>query len=258
MKTSFVALSILLTLAATLCAQPAPNPVAAPLASKALGAKTGRVMSPAVRSNLLAKTGGFIHSADSGPTLLFINTQKRVAASAVEAPADQIRKLLRLSATFRSRPSPEPVTEALKALSDTNTAAVVVIADIAGYPALLVAPESRWALVNVAALSSGGASSELLADRVQKEIWRAFGYLMGAANSSFELCLMKSVLTPEDLDGLKAKTLCPEPLGKIVACAQKLGMKPTRMTTYRKAVEEGWAPAPTNDIQRAVWQELKQ
>jgi hypothetical protein len=29
------------------------------------------------------------------------------------------------------------------------------------------------------------------------------------------------------------------------------------MTTYRNAVMEGWAPAPTNDIQRAVWDAVK-
>ena len=39
--------------------------------------------------------------------------------------------------------------------------------------------------------------------------------------------------------------------------AEKLGIKPARMTTYRKAVEEGWAPAPTNDFQKAIWEEAK-
>ena len=35
------------------------------------------------------------------------------------------------------------------------------------------------------------------------------------------------------------------------------GMKPIRRTTYRNAVREGWAPPPTNDFQRAVWDEIK-
>ena len=51
--------------------------------------------------------------------------------------------------------------------------------------------------------------------------------------------------------------MSPEPFNKIMTHAQKLGMQPQRMTTYRKAVEEGWAPAPTNDLQRTVWEEVK-
>ena len=46
----------------------------------------------------------------------------------------------------------DPVADAAKALADTNIAAVIVICDSAGQPSLLVAPESRWAVVNVAAL----------------------------------------------------------------------------------------------------------
>ena len=68
---------------------------------------------------------------------------------------------------------------------------------------------------------------------------------------------MKPVLTPADLDALTGKGLSPEPFSKILAHAQKLGIKPARATTYRKAVEEGWAPPPTNDFQKAVWEELK-
>ncbi len=215
------------------------------------------MIDPAARSNFLTRTGGFIQSKAEGPVLLFLNTQTRVSADAFGDVTDQIQKFLRLPAAFKAKPSDEPVAEALTALSDTNTAAVVVIADSPGYPALLVAPENRWVLVNVAALCGTGVSDETLADRTRKEMWRAFGYLMGAAHSNSEQCLLKPVLTPADLDAFKTKALCPEPFNKILFHAQKLGIKIARTTTYRKAVEEGWAPAPTNDFQRAVWDELK-
>lgn len=80
---------------------------------------------------------------------------------------------------------------------------------------------------------------------------------MGAANSTFEQCLLKPVFGPEDLDALKAQMLCLEPFNKIGSQALKLGMHPIRSTTYRKAVEEGWAPVPTNEFQRMIWQEQK-
>ncbi len=165
--------------------------------------------------------------------------------------------MLRLPALRKDAPTDTPLTAALAALKDPAVAAVVVVGDSAGYPALLVAPESRWALVNVAALGGPDTAPDTLAERTIKEVWRAFGYLMGAAHSNFETCLMKPVLAPADLDALKVKCISPEPLNKILAHAQKLGIKPARMTTYRKAVEEGWAPAPTNDVQKALWDEVK-
>ena len=242
--------------AAAAFAQPAPGKVPPP-APKNVAFKAPHAIDPAIRSNMLAKTGGLIHSAPTAPFVLFLNTQKRVPDQALQDLPGLIQKVLRLPCVSLSKPSAEPVAEAVNALADTNNAAVIVIGDAAGYPALLVAPESRWALVNVAALAGSGASAETLAERVQRETWRAFGYLMGAANSTSELCLMKPVFSAADLDALKARTLSPETFSKIMTQALKMGMKPTRLATYRKAVEEGWAPSPTNDFQRAIWQELK-
>lgn len=86
--------------------------------------------------------------------------------------------LYRLHPRPNLRLSPSP--KRFKALSDKGTAAVVVIADTPGYPPLLVAPENRWALVNVAALGGAGVTAETLADRTRRSS-SALGYLMGAA-----------------------------------------------------------------------------
>ncbi len=255
MKTSILALTMF-ALGTALCAQPAPQPPEAG-GSGSPSTKAPRAMDTAARSNMLAKTGGIVLSPIEGPSMLILNLQKRVAASAINATVDQFQKLMRLPVTLKAKASDEPVTEALKALLNKDTAVVVVITDSPGYPSLLVAPESRWVLVNVAALDGAGCSAERLADRSLKELWRAVGFLMGAAHSTNEHCVLKPVFSPADLDALETRTLCPEPFGKIMDQAKKLGMKLQRMTTYRKAVEEGWAPSPTNDFQKAIWNELK-
>jgi hypothetical protein len=257
MKNALLVLSVALLSCCPVAAsaQTAPNVPAAPKDQPAKSAT--RVISPAARSNLLAKTGGLIHSPAEGPVILFLNTQSRVAAATLNDPVEQIARMLRLSAVRKDAPTDKPIAAALTALEDSHNAAVVILSDVEGYPSLLIAPENRWALVNVAALAGAGTSAETLAERTQKEVWRAFGHLMGAAHSNFEACLMKPVLAPEDLDALIGRCLSPEPFNKIMAHALKLGMVPQRMSTYRKAVEEGWAPAPTNDFQKAIWNELK-
>lgn len=257
MKKLWIALSAVLALSSLLSAQPAPGSLRPGGPSASPQRLPTRVMDPAAHPTLLKKTGGFIRVKAEGASLLFLNTQTRVPSPVVEEVSGLVTRNLRLPSVAKSLASDEPVSAALAALADTNTAAVVVIADSPGYPALLVAPENRWVLVNVAALCGTGVSDETLADRTRKEMWRAFGYLMGAAHSNSEQCLLKPVLTPADLDAFKTKALCPEPFNKILFHAQKLGIKIARTTTYRKAVEEGWAPAPTNDFQRAIWDELK-
>ena len=235
----------------SLCASAWSQPAAVPAPGKA------HASDPAARSNVLFRSGGLIRSTDQGPALLFINTQTRVPPGTISDTAAQMKKDLLLQISLTNKSSSKPVTEALDALVDSHVAAVIVIADEAGYPSLLVAPESRWAMINIAALSGNDATAEKLADRTRKEMWRAFGYLMGAAHSSSEHCLLKSVLSPTDLDALDVYGISPEPFNKFMEHANKLGMKPSRLTTYRKAVEEGWAPTPTNVFQKAVWDELK-
>lgn len=36
---------------------------------------------------------------------------------------------------------------------------------------------------------------------------------------------------------------------------KRFGVDRTHRVPYRKAVQDGWAPPPTNDYQRAVWEE---
>jgi len=207
-----------------------------------------------LQSNVFARTGGFLFPPAAGPCILFLNAQQGLSSDAIRGTARQVQEITHLSCAFTNTLETNPITAAAKALIDPNVAVVVVLCQSSNYPSLLIAPESRWALVNVADLGGAGTSTETQTQRVQKEMWRALGYLMGGGNSE-GVCLLKPIFSSNDLDALKIQTLSPEPFNKIFAMAQKLGMKPLRLTTYKKAVEEGWAPAPTNDFQRAIWQE---
>ena len=37
---------------------------------------------------------------------------------------------------------------------------------------------------------------------------------------------------------------------------EPLGVRPAIYDTYDRACQEGWAPAPTNDVQKAIWDEV--
>ena len=250
MKSFSLCLLLLATFCSCLCA---PGFAAA----EKDGPRAVRIVDATALSNMEAQTGGLIPTPISGPSLCVLNTQSRVPQAVIQETTEKVQKLFRFPCTCASRATgKDPVADAVRTLEDKSVAVVIVVCDVPGQPALLVAPENRWAVVNVAALNGLMVSKEKLSERVEKETWRAVGYVMGAANSAMDHCLLKPVFSTADLDALTGRSLSPEPLGKMLLQAKKLGMTAVRMTTYRKAVEAGWAPAPTNDFQRVIWQEL--
>jgi len=213
----------------------------------------------AARPGALARMGGLVEQPAEGPACLFLNMQGRVPAEALADTPAQVSRMLRIAATLETLEGApaDPLAAVRERLEGGGVAAIVGVCDAPGLPTLLIAPESRWALVNVAALAADAPSAETLAARVRKGQWRAFAHLMGAAESAFEHCLMKPVHSLADLDALTAPSVCPEPFGRIIANAGRLGARPIRAVPYRRACEEGWAPAPTNDVQKAIWDEVR-
>lgn len=209
------------------------------------------------RTKSIEKAGGMIRAPASGSYIVVLNNQKRISAETLRNVSDEIEKVLSFCVSLETKSSLAPIKDAVNRLSDTNAAVVVIIADMPDQPSLLIAPENRWALVNVAALSVDGPGDKLLTERVTKEIWRAVAYVLGAADSLSDICVMKSVHNVRDLDQLKTQICCPEPMNKIFLTASKLKLSPIRNATYRIACMQGWAPMPTNEIQKAIWEEVK-
>ncbi len=124
-------------------------------------------------------------------------------------------------------------------------------------PMSLLAPEGRWAFVNVAPLAKGrGEKSQFLEARVRKEIARIAGILFGGIGSSYRGNLMSIATSPDDLDKRDSEKIPADVMMRSSGFLLGLGVRPFRLTTYRKACEEGWAPAPTNDVQRAIWDKV--
>ena len=69
------------------------------------------------------------------------------------------------------------------------------------------------------------------------------------------MCYATPVFSLADLDKMKPRNVSPDTMMHIPA-ASRLGIQTISYASYRKAVEEGWAPAPTNDVQRTIMQEI--
>lgn len=123
-------------------------------------------------------------------------------------------------------------------------------------PALLVAPEDRWAVVNVAPLDNGKPA--FFKARVVKELARGFSALCGAMNSSYPAALTGGVTKPGDLDEFSDARLPVDVIARFAPYLAPFGASPAVYSTYRSACKEGWAPAPTNDYQKAIFEKVQQ
>ena len=119
---------------------------------------------------------------------------------------------------------------------------------------LTIFPERPGAKINIRPLKADAADDALFLSRFKKEMWRAFAYALGAGNSaSMFVSVMKPVTAVKDLDHLKVENAAPDGFNQMLEMAKKIKLERQEVYTYRQACMEGWAPAPTNDVQKAIW-----
>lgn len=133
-----------------------------------------------------------------------------------------------------------------------------VINDPSDLAPMTVSPEIGRGKLNIAALtndlSSADAVRKLLPNRAKLEFLRLMCYAFGVGGSQFSGNLM-SATSVQDLDGMQP-FLPVDVFDKIDASAKKRGLRPEILANYYEACEQGWAPAPTNDVQKAIWDKV--
>ena len=201
--------------------------------------------------------GGLVFKMIPGPHLRLVNAQGRVAQGEFEKMARDLTTSVSLPWDAVSvAASTDGQAVARAALAD-GAAGVVAVIESPDAPALLIAPEEGWSVVNVARLAADEPLPPVFAARLRKELWRAAAWAVGGGNSSFQPCLLRGITTMKDLDAIPLLQPGPEPNNKMIDEAHRRGVQSARFTSYRQACVEGWAPAPTNDVQKAIFDQVK-
>ena len=118
-------------------------------------------------------------------------------------------------------------------------------------PMSLIAPEARWAMVNVGKLTCD--KKQFFHARVKKEVCRATAQLFGAFSNKYESNVLGGVFSAEDLDQIIEPRIPMEYRSRFEKYIPQMGFETYKVVPYSKAVQQGWAPAPTNDVQKAIW-----
>ncbi len=196
-------------------------------------------------------SGGHIEQNVKGNSILIYNANTSLPHSWVNETALSIRKLVHIKVEAISGNNNQK-----KIPSKEYPAVISIINDEDSDATILIAPEQNWATINLATLLKDKPSDDVAKMRVHKEIWRATAMAMGAANSMTQPCLMRQINSLKELDNTRNILPSPQPINNMLEFSYKYNIPKIRRVTYKKACEEGWAPAPTNDVQKAIWDKV--
>ena len=236
------------------------------LATTVASAATNRVhktLSPEEReknrAEFLRQTGGYVVKPDPGNgRILIANAQKRVPTRAFTRVANVARVRMKLAVDCADVGPAKAAHPTVRSAPELKATLVLFVTDDpSSESTILTAPDERWAVVNVAAVGAGAADAETVENRTRHAVSRAIGILCGAGGSQYADSLSGAFLAgPKDYDRFKSDMLPPDTFQKLHTYLGKLGVRPIDQSTYLNACQEGWAPAPTNDIQKAIWEKV--
>jgi hypothetical protein len=258
---SILAACVCLLAASVLAQQPSaqqpPPPPAAPAGATPPEAR--KTMTPEERrQHIMEMVGGFVTKPTKLPGVLFLNLQQRVPHDFVAATARTIADSAKFKYSTEAAGG-EAGAMIARALARTNDVGLVIaIVDEPGAPSLLTAQDAGWARVNVAYLATDNPGDERLRERLIRQLWRATGLVFGAGYSlQFPGSVMRPIRSLADLDAIAGRSYATDTLQVILKSAEQLGIANMRPFTYKVACEQGWAPAPTNQWQKAIWDAAK-
>ena len=142
---------------------------------------------------------------------------------------------------------------------DLSANVIVQLVEDEVTPALLVAPEDFWAKVNMKKVGKGlkseTAKKKFLVPRCRKEILRALLLVCGSGSSQYQNNVTNAALQP-DID-LAREIIAVDLVDRTAKYLRPVGVTPKELVCYEQACVEGWAPAPTNDVQRKLMKAVR-
>ncbi len=206
----------------------------------------------------LREEGGYLDEIPAGPAVIVVDFRPEPEDGAAARVAAVVRGMYKMAATNLSAKAEGGVFANAVALRKSAKALMVLaLSDEGGAPALAVYPEDRVAVVGAKAAVQYVKRPKDAETRLVKELWRGFGFIAGAGYAQNAASVMQPVGSPLELDAVSWQVVHPMALAQMSRFLKAFGAKQGRRTTYREACEEGWAPPPTNDLQKAVWEAAK-
>jgi hypothetical protein len=203
-----------------------------------------------------AKTGGLVYPPADARKCVIIDARVK-DTHLIDNFVKYAEQRLSLDCEVRVQKLKEadiPSTIALEC-KKAGAGAVVLLCERQDIPVLTVFPEDAVTVLNLQPLWD--KDDNAYRRRMSKEFWRAIGFAIGAYGTPTQVgSALQPVFSVMDLDAVKGIALSPPQIAVLLQSRIKLKIYGKRPIPYNRACREGWAPAPTNDVQRMFYNRM--
>ena len=207
------------------------------------------------RAEIMKRTGGPITLPAQGFVAL-VDCQKRADFEKMSQRMKEMFEGFGLATKSFKGDQPFAFKDMTAKNAELGSGAVVFVVDDPSLPMSLVCIEARSGLVNVAALAADNPSAAVLTRRASKMVGRVATLASGGAESDAPTSMMKTVTSLKELDASEGLGDEVYVMMGVIRGMTKAGVVPQRKMSYKQACKAGIAPAPTNDLQKAIWDEV--
>lgn len=207
------------------------------------------------RETVLRLTGGPITRAATGHFAV-VNAQKAVDAAAVKKSYGYFVGETCIPCEYvETNGVAMKTVDAFKV--PQGAAAAIHVVDDAALPMSLIACEAHWGVLNVRPLLADNPSPEVLQSRLRRQMTRVAALTMGGGRvGQYRDSILATATDAKGIDALPTDNLSNDAVHGICLNMKMIGVEPYLRTVYRRAVLEGWAPQPTNEYQKAIWDKV--
>ena len=207
------------------------------------------------KERMMRTVGGMIPNKTTAVgSIAIIDAQNKVSQDFLRKRAEVVEGILWMRIEYSQFDGEFVLSNLDEAVKKSKGNVAVVIVDLPGLPRVLAVPESKAALVNVAALSEG-ADSGKLESRVAKEISRAVAFAFGVTRTD-RPGVLDEVGSLKDLDDMLVDVFTMDVTLEIQRESEHYGIQRYGRIMYKTACERGIAPPPKNKWQQRVWDEV--
>ena len=93
---------------------------------------------------------------------------------------------------------------------------------------------------------------------MKKELTRACSAAAGGIDSAYPNNPVGPLADVSDLDRIEDYRLAVDVFRRFIKTLAARGVTQFKISTYEQACMEGWAHAPTNDVEKAIWDDIHQ
>ena len=225
------------------------------------GPHGGKIVSPELKALMDQRSGGLVVPKTNGKTVVIVDARE-AEDDFLKTYVAALGKSFHIGVTpvVKKLAADADLFESAVACKTATSPAVIMIIDRAKKPVLSVFPEESVGIVNAASLKDEDKAK--YNERLSKEVWRCIGlslggFSMAAPNGKIVKSILSPVYSVKDLDEMKISALSPNQCHAVYDAVSEIGLQAARPAAYMTACRQGWAPAPTNAIQKAIWEKVK-